>query len=259
MTENVTLSGMDWTHMDPEIKYSDDDIKLQLKRILASSEFDATERNRKFLSYIVERTLNRGTDAINAYTIATEVFRRDYNFNPQLDAIVRVEARRLRRSLRNYYLSAGRYDLVRIYIPTGTYIPSFSLRENSVSISRLFDKYKLYLKIGPFVVETSQAVNYDMGSFLVRQLIRKFMPVTGASVINSKHNLCSIHEDTYDSIFILSGGIAVENDGLIIDALLMKNDTGQFIWANQYNYSYSANILNTLREVADKIFDAIIS
>jgi adenylate cyclase len=100
-------------------------VRVQLARILASSDFKAAERNRRFLSYIVEETLAGRGDRIKAYNVAMAVFGRDDSFDPQSDPIVRIEASRLRRSLEHYYLLAGRDDSIRIEIPKGGYVPRF--------------------------------------------------------------------------------------------------------------------------------------
>jgi len=102
-----------------------DDVRAQLARILASADFDASERNRRFLSHIVEEALAGRGDRIKAYGIAVAVFNRDDSFEPQSDPIVRIEASRLRRSLERYYLLAGKDDPLRIEIPKGGYVPVF--------------------------------------------------------------------------------------------------------------------------------------
>lgn len=103
-----------------------DDCRAQLDRILNCPEFDATERKQRFLRYVIEETLGGRSDRVKAYSIATEVFGRDASFDPQNDPIVRVEAGHLRRSLERYYLTAGRSDPIRIAIPKGGYVPTFS-------------------------------------------------------------------------------------------------------------------------------------
>ncbi len=86
------------------------DVREQLRRILASDGFVASARNRRFLEYVVEETLAGRADRIKAYSIATSVFGRGPDFNPDLDSIVRIEAGRLRRSIDHYYLTAGGTD-----------------------------------------------------------------------------------------------------------------------------------------------------
>jgi len=104
-------------------------IEEQTNRILASKEFDASERNRRFLRYVVEETVAGRAGRIKAYSIATAVFDRDDSFDPQTDPIIRIEASRLRRSLERYYLTEGRFDPIRITIPKGSYIPQFGTAE----------------------------------------------------------------------------------------------------------------------------------
>ena len=108
-----------------------DAVRAQLNRILACDDFDASERNKRFLTYVVEESLQGRADRIKAYTVATSVFGRDASFDPQEDAIVRIEAGRLRRSLEHYYLTSGRDDQIRIAIPIGSYAPSFLGSEES--------------------------------------------------------------------------------------------------------------------------------
>ena len=104
---------------------SADAVRAELQRILASPHFDASERNRNFLAYVVEEALAGRAERIKAYAIATAVFGRDEGFDPQLDSIVRIEAGRLRRSLERYYLTDGRASHLRIDIPRGGYVPVF--------------------------------------------------------------------------------------------------------------------------------------
>ncbi|KAA1053691.1 hypothetical protein [Azospirillum argentinense] len=100
-------------------------VRTQLERILASDHFDASDRNRRFLRYVVEECLDGRAQQIKAYCIAVSVFNREPSFDPQSDPIVRLEAGRLRRSLEHYYLTAGREDPIRIVVPKGGYAPRF--------------------------------------------------------------------------------------------------------------------------------------
>ncbi len=100
-------------------------VREQLGRILASGDFDASARNRRFLKYVVEETLEGRSSLIKAYAVATSVFGRNADFDPQLDSIVRIEAGRLRQSLERYYLTAGIGDQIRITIPRGFYVAAF--------------------------------------------------------------------------------------------------------------------------------------
>jgi hypothetical protein len=99
-------------------------VRAELRRIL-----DASERNRRFLTDVVEGALAGRSGRIKACRITTSVVRRDKRFDAQLDSIVRIEAGRLRRSLKRYYLTDGRANPQRIDIPRGGYIPVFGCVE----------------------------------------------------------------------------------------------------------------------------------
>src|SRR5262249_6204936 len=55
--------------------------------------------------------------------IGVEVFERSPDYNPKKDAIVRIEAGRLRARLGEYYAEAGKLDELVIELPKGGYVP----------------------------------------------------------------------------------------------------------------------------------------
>ena len=107
-------------------------VKRELERILASPDFVASDRLKKFLRFVVEEALAGRADRLHGYPIALEVLGRDASFDPQADPVVRMEAGRLRRRLERYYLGAGQTDPVRIDIPKGGYAPTFEKRRDPV-------------------------------------------------------------------------------------------------------------------------------
>jgi serine/threonine-protein kinase len=80
----------------------------------------------RFLRFAVEKSLAGEGDSLKEYLLGVEVFDRPESFDPKTDTIVRVEARRLRRKLKEYYDGEGSTDGVRIDIPSPGYVPSFS-------------------------------------------------------------------------------------------------------------------------------------
>ena len=106
-------------------------IRNQLVRILDSTEFHATARQREFLQFVIDETLAGRAQDIKGYVIATEVFGRGDDFHQATDPIVSIQANKLRRALERYYLVAGQDAPVRIEIPKGTYIPIFYQRTES--------------------------------------------------------------------------------------------------------------------------------
>lgn len=104
---------------------SPDDVRAELARILADKKFVRSERLRRFLVMTVEQTLAGEIEKISEYILAREVFDRNKNYDPRIDSIVRVEARRLRGKLSQYYQDSGSADPVVIEFRQGSYVPVF--------------------------------------------------------------------------------------------------------------------------------------
>jgi adenylate cyclase len=100
-------------------------VRAQLERILVSSSFTAGKSASRFLRYVVEETLAGRGDQIKEYVVGAAVFDRGADYDPRTDAVVRVEATRLRAKLRDYYRSDGTTDPVSIELPKGSYVPVF--------------------------------------------------------------------------------------------------------------------------------------
>lgn len=103
----------------------DQAVRTQLARILASDGFREAGRLGAFLRFVVEEALRGEAGRLKESVIGVEVFQRAPDYDPRIDPIVRVEARRLRARLDDYYAGAGAGDRVRIRLPKGTYAPVF--------------------------------------------------------------------------------------------------------------------------------------
>ena len=103
-------------------------IHEQLDRILGSEQFAGGERQCRFLRWIVESTLAGKSSQLNQFAVGIEVFDRDESFDPSTEAIVRVEAGRLRSKLAEFYLDTGASDPIIIGLPKGGYTASFEIR-----------------------------------------------------------------------------------------------------------------------------------
>ena len=100
-----------------------DDVRSHLQRVMASAGFVGSESIRRLLAFTVEKTLAGESGQIKEYTLGLEVFGRKGSFDPRLDAIVRVQAWKLRERLLAYYESEGAQESIRIEYRKGSYVP----------------------------------------------------------------------------------------------------------------------------------------
>lgn len=112
-------------------------IREELLRILESPVFAQSDRLGQFLRYTVETTLAGQAKTLKEYLIGVEVYQRRPPYHPSLDSIVRSEARRLLRKLKEYYESNGVSDPVFIYYRPGSYVPVFRRHERLKTVGSL--------------------------------------------------------------------------------------------------------------------------
>ena len=107
----------------------------QIDRLVGSRALHGSESLCKLLRYLAKHAVDHPGTPIKEFQIATEVFGRSGDFDPQLDSMVRVQAGRLRAKIAEYYNSDGLSDPIVVELPKGTYLLSFHHRNPSASKS----------------------------------------------------------------------------------------------------------------------------
>ena len=105
----------------------------ELDRIIASPRFANAGRLPLLLRHLVEATLAGQAERLKESVLGIEFFQRGNDFDPRLDPIVRVEARRLRSRLEEYYSGEGAGHAIQIEIPRGAYLPVFRVAASPTS------------------------------------------------------------------------------------------------------------------------------
>ncbi|HTH53417.1 MAG TPA: hypothetical protein VL495_05675 [Edaphobacter sp.] len=105
--------------------HEDDPRWLLAQRIAASKSFARSSLLSNFLLYVCSKTLSGRTEEISEQQIGVYVFGRKPQYNPAEDNIVRNYARQLRHRLDSYFEEEGSSEPLRVFIPRGTYVPSF--------------------------------------------------------------------------------------------------------------------------------------
>src|SRR5262249_37856688 len=129
----------------------------------------------RFLRFTVERAVAGDADSLKEYTLALEVFDRPQDYDPKVDSVVRVEARRLRQKLDSYYRGDGSRDRIRISYPHGAYVPAFELL--AVSPERRG------IAVLPFVSMSADPEQNFFCDGLTEQLIAALSAVDGLKVV----------------------------------------------------------------------------
>src|ERR1043166_7535025 len=104
---------------------TEDQVRRELEALIASPVLANSAQLCRFLRHIVERTLIGDAASLKEPLLGAEVFDRGNRFDPRNDPVGRVEARRLRTKLEQYYSTSGGRDGVVIRLPKGTYVPVF--------------------------------------------------------------------------------------------------------------------------------------
>jgi adenylate cyclase len=222
-----------------------DRVRGELRRVLASSQFDASDRNRRFLAYVVEETLMGRGQRIKAYSIATLVFGRDAGFDPALDPVVRMEARRLRRSLERFYLVEGDGEFVRISLPKGGYLPKFD-DPSRLSLARCTVSpqgegrqrcQEPSILVCAFQMECSSPGEADYSDGLARRIVVGLGRVPGLGVFMPRPfppggaRQSPDPQEACEADFVLGGNTSVEGCVMTVTVTLLDARDGRVVWA----------------------------
>jgi hypothetical protein len=158
-------------------------VEAALKRLLTEDRVRLSERNRRFLTFVVSEALAGRGSRIKAYTIGVDVFGRGDDFDPSIDPIVRIEATRIRSALSAYYENSGSSDPIKIQIPPGSYAPVFTSCDSKPT--KLADEDDNFPKNEhpsiagaidhrpAIVVTTLPAVSHDRSSVMLLELLKQ--------------------------------------------------------------------------------------
>jgi hypothetical protein len=93
----------------------------QIDNIIKSHSLRGSESLCRLLQYLAKQSLEHPDAPLKEYQIATEVYGRSADFDPQSDSTIRVQAGRLRLKLAEYYAHEGSADPMVVKIPKGSY------------------------------------------------------------------------------------------------------------------------------------------
>jgi adenylate cyclase len=250
-------------------------VRDQLERILASDEFRASDKQRAFLSFVVDETLADRSSQLKGYTIAVSVYGRPEGFDPQVDPIVRVEAGRLRRALDHYYLTAGRNDPVGIKIPKGHYVPTFHTARIQPSGTKTHTPQQeaSALATGPSVAvmplinltggKKQEYFTDGLTEELTAELARyqDFQVIASQSTMRFKGQKIDPREAGRDLgvRFLLTGSVRKDPKTVKVTIQVIDTSTAEQIWGEGYKRDQTATDLIAIQEEISQGVIGIVS
>jgi tetratricopeptide (TPR) repeat protein len=217
------------------------EIRTQLDLILRSRAFIQSHRIRRFLQFVVEESLLGQPHRLKEYLIGLEVFDRREAFDPRVDSIVRVEARRLRYKLDEYYRIEGREDSVRIVLRKGSYVPIFEYRNNGSGASLIAPRRSV--EISPFSIinatpdttAAAEEIQRRLTHVLIKegyfQVVARLQPDPAPGEASPVwHGAPALHSSN-PADYVVEGRIEFHDDGFRLLLQLLQSADRAYIWS----------------------------
>jgi TolB-like protein/Flp pilus assembly protein TadD len=240
---------------------SDADVLRELETVLASPSFRDAELLRRFLRYSVERTLLGGGDELKEYRLGVEVFGRDSSFDPRLDPVVRMAARRLRAKLEEYYGTAGRQSTLHIGMPKGRYVASFMAADPVQGVIAPEPAPPIRsVAVLPFQNLSGDAAQEYLADGITETLITDLAQIRALRVI-SRTSAWSYKATTkklpeiareLNVEAVVEGSVLCAGDRVRVSAQLIEAPSDTHLWAQSYDASMR-DLLDLQSQVAQAI------
>jgi adenylate cyclase len=215
-------------------------ISQQLERMLGSPDFQATPQQAAFFNFVVNQTLAGNADQIKGYTVATQVFGRGPDFDQSIDPVVSIQASRLRRAIERYYLTTGRNDHIRIDIPKGTYVPTFSEQQpgsqpvvKSLSPVSDMDTWPAVL-VQPLLNLTDDPADDYVCIGLTTELTHALSHYRDIRVIEDRYLKHPSAPRQTNALFTIDGSVRRDPSGITVAIRLCEGGQSTQIWSGKY-------------------------
>ena len=244
-------------------------ICAQVEKVLSNKLFTRSTRLCRFLRFSVEQTLAGNGGQLKEQIIGVEVFDRKPDYDPRIDPIVRVEARRLRAKLKAYYTSPGRGDQVMIGLPKGAYLPFFKTRGAAVRDQPALAAVpqasaKKSIAVLPFTNLTRGTEDDYFSDGLTEELIHLLTRIPNLRVVawttasqlrGRERDLAGIRQQLRVAT-ILRGSVRRTADRVRVTAQLIDSGSGDYLWSETYDRGLE-NVFAIQEEMAQAIVQAL--
>ncbi|MEY3894795.1 MAG: hypothetical protein RLZZ214_314, partial [Verrucomicrobiota bacterium] len=224
-----------------------DSVLLQADRITGSGAFGASGRLIRLFRHTLGESLAGRGALINQFSIAFDVFHLKANFDPALNATVRVHATKLRRALHSYYAGDGAGDLVMIEMLPGSYALAFSVKSappreslgangcrpvvalvefQGIGLEAPWTRFPLLFAEELSVLLSKVTVLRVMGPLSRRLLLDEGVEV---AALSARH----------PADFIIDGSVQMHDGGLVLRVRLLEGAHGCQVWSRKYSCGHA--------------------
>jgi TolB-like protein/Flp pilus assembly protein TadD len=207
-------------------------VREHLARILGSRTFHQGDRLKRFLSFIVSEAIAGHRHELKEYVIGVQVFGKEDSFDPRTDPIVRVQARRLRAKLVQYYREEGRTDALIIDLPKGGYAPVFARRDAPAPVKRSIGAALVSPNTVAILPFADHSGGRDLGYFcrgVREEIVHRLTRVPALRVLASDEERGV--GDATDAAMIIGGSVRRSGDQLRLTAQLVDGASGCYLWS----------------------------
>ena len=247
----------------PEDSVAPDEALRALDRVLSSELFVHSKRLSQFLRLVVEHALNGLGESLKEYTIGTEAYGRKLDFDPSQDTIIRTEARRLRRKLKEYYENDGKYDEVVIFMRSGSYVPVIRWRASLDGQRQLPERMTgelwtegdgVRVAVAAFQARSDDLMASACAFGISDEILHKLMQVPGVRVVSdgsirpqSQGAYSVTKNGELDAQVIIDGTVRSEQSRLRVTARVLTS-AGRLLWSQRFDASTDQGDLMKLQE-----------
>jgi serine/threonine-protein kinase len=245
-------------------------VRDQLTRVVNSPGFVSSARLCRFLTHIVNRTIDGDIDSLKEFSIAMEVFDRTSKYDPNIDAIVRVEARRLRAKLKAYYEEGqGTVDPVLIGLRPGSYVPVFRWlhaqpAKHREEIGAVPPPCRICVAVLPFVNMSPEPEQDYFCDGISEEITNSLTRISGLNVIartsafHFKGTNIDIREvgQRLGANLVIEGSVRKAGEHLRITAQAIQTESGHHVWSETFRRELQ-DVFAIQEEIAHSVADLL--
>ncbi len=229
-------------------------ITNEVNSILSSEFFVNSERTKSLMEYLIRNNLKSPGEQISPYQIAEDIFKRDSDFDPSIDPIVRVQMARTRVALERYNHQSINKDII-INLPKRSY--NIEIYKGIKKSDRLTEGNNNKIDLTPVAVwfEPIEVIDDpygDKGKALTNKIVESIRSISYFNIAGVRpwpfKNMSSIQ-----LVVSLSIEKSSNNKSNLLNIMLLNPENLSVLWQNRIGIGDYENDISELERVVNNI------